>query len=106
MRPRSVIGVAWHGCSVIGRGEAGGCAVQPEPVLEVRGILPRPDDLPCCVAGLRGGVTVGETAGLAEVVGGELGAPRRSRISSEASASCRARGCSNWARHGRPLAPL
>src|SRR5260370_40715920 len=78
MGPRSVIGVAWHGCSVIGRGEAGGCAVQPEPVLEVRGILPRPDDLPCCVAALRGGFTVGETEGLAELAGRELGAPGRS----------------------------
>src|SRR5258707_7095159 len=100
MRPRSVIGVAWHGCSVIGRGEAGGCAVQPEPVLEVRGILPRPDDLPCCVAALRGGVTVGETEGLAELVGGELGAPGRSTISSKAPASSKASGCGNWARTG------
>src|SRR5260370_29114784 len=67
-----------YGCSVIGSGGAGGCSVQPEPVLEVRGILPRPDDLPCCVAALRGGFTVGETEGLAELVGGELGAPGRS----------------------------
>ena len=34
-----------YGCSVIGCGEAGDCSVQPEPVLEVRGILPRRDDL-------------------------------------------------------------
>src|SRR5258708_5660341 len=70
--------VVMHGSSVIGRGEARGCAVQPEPVLEGRGILPRPDDLPCCVAALRGGFTVSETEGLAELAGGELGAPGRS----------------------------
>src|SRR5882762_6148637 len=67
-----------YGCSVIGRGEAGDCAVEPEPVLEVRAILPRRDDLPCCVAALRSGITVGETEGLAELVGGEFGAPGRS----------------------------
>src|SRR5207245_10042052 len=44
-----------YGCSVIGRGEAGDCVVEPEPVLEVRAILPRRDDLPCCVAALRSG---------------------------------------------------
>ncbi len=48
-----------YGCSVIGRGEAGDCVVEPEPVLEVRAILPRRDDLPCCVAALRSGFTVG-----------------------------------------------
>src|SRR6266850_5746818 len=67
-----------YGCSVIGRGEAGDCAVEPEPVLEVRAILPRRDDLGCCVAALRSGFTVGETEGLAELVGGEFGAPGRS----------------------------
>src|SRR5205809_7706015 len=67
-----------YGCSVIGRGEAGDCAVEPEPVLEVRAILPRRDDLPCCVAALRSGFTVGETEGLAELVGGESRAPGRS----------------------------
>src|SRR6267378_3559915 len=67
-----------YGCSVIGRGEAGDCAVEPEPVLEVRAILPRRDDLRCCVAALRSGFTVGETEGLAELVGGEFGAPGRS----------------------------
>src|SRR2546421_10062944 len=58
--------------------EAGDCVVEPEPVLEVRAILPRRDDLPCCVAALRSGITVGETEGLAELVGGEFGAPGRS----------------------------
>src|SRR5438477_5459481 len=67
-----------YGCSVIGRGEAGDCAVEPEPVLEVRAVLPRRDDLPCCVAALWSGFTVGETEGLAELVGGEFGAPGRS----------------------------
>src|SRR5256712_12977993 len=66
-----------YGCSVIGRGEAGDCAVEPEPVLEVRAILPRRDDLPCCVAALRSGFTVGETERLAELDGGEFGEPGR-----------------------------
>src|SRR2546427_11646406 len=66
-----------YGCSVIGRGEAGDCAVEPEPALEVRAILPRRDDLPCCVAALRSGFTDGETEGLAELAGGEFGAPAR-----------------------------